>query len=108
MAVTGRACSVRRGRRVLLFLTAYLLLPLHAACATTGPPAEKSAERSVEKTFLELLEDGRITKQMVILKLGKPTGSFEGERILTYRIGRDEEGFLYGSRGVARVSRHGP
>lgn len=74
-------------------LAAYVLLSLLAGCATTSPPAEKTAEKSAEKTFLEFLEDGKTTKQMVILKLGQPSATLEGERILTYRIGRDEHGY---------------
>ena len=69
---------------------AYLLLPLLASCATTSPVAERIAE----KTFLEFLEDGKTSKQAVLLKFGQPSGTFQGERILTYRIGRDEKGFF--------------
>ena len=69
---------------------AYLLLPLLASCATTSPPVEKIAE----KAFLEFLEDGKASKQMVILKLGQPSGTFEGEKIVTYRIGKDEQGYF--------------
>ena len=72
----------------ILTLAIYFVLPL-VSCATASPPVEKSAE----KTFLEFFEDGKTTKQMVILKLGQPSGTFEGERILTYRIGRDEHGY---------------
>jgi hypothetical protein len=71
-------------------IAAYLLLPLLVGCVTTSPPTERTAE----KTFQEFLEDGKTSKQMVILKLGQPSGTFEGERILTYRIGRDEKGYL--------------
>ena len=77
----------------IMTLAAYLLLPLLVGCATTSPLAEKTAEKSAEKTFLESLEDGKTSKQMVILKLGQPSGTFEGERILTYRIGKDEHGY---------------
>ena len=77
----------------IMTLAAYLLLSLLVGCATTSPLAEKTAEKSAEKTFLESLEDGKTSKQMVILKLGQPSGTFEGERILTYRIGKDEHGY---------------
>lgn len=78
----------------IMTLAAYLLLPLLVGCATTSPLAEKTAEKSAEKTFLESLEDGKTSKQMVILKLGQPSATFEGERILTYRIGKDDYGFF--------------
>jgi hypothetical protein len=71
-------------------LPTFLLLLLLAGCATTRSPAGGS----VEKTFLEFLEDGKTTRQMVILKLGQPSATFEGERILTYRIGSDENGYF--------------
>jgi len=77
----------------IMTLAAYLLLPLLVGCATS-PLAEKTAEKSAEKTFLESLEDGKTSKQMVILKLGQPSATFEGERILTYRIGKDDYGFF--------------
>ena len=69
---------------------AYSLLFLLAGCATTSPPAEKIAE----KAFLEFLEDGKASKQAVILKLGQPSGTFEGEKIVTYRIGKDDQGYF--------------
>ena len=79
---------------------AYVLLPLLASCATTSPPVEKIAE----KAFLEVLEDGKASKQMVILKLGQPSGTFEGEKIVTYRIGKDEQGyFVVDRQGSALV-----
>ena len=84
-------------------LAAYLLLPLLASCATTSLPAEKIAE----KAFLEFLEDGKASKQMVILKLGQPSGTFERERILTYRIGKDETGYFMLDRQSGAPARYG-
>ena len=74
----------------IMRLAAYLLLPLLVGCAATSPLAEKIAE----KTFLEFLEDGKTSRQMVMLKFGQPSGTFERERILTYRIGKDETGYF--------------
>ena len=84
-------------------LTAYMLVPLLVGCATTGPPAEKIAE----KAFLEVLEDGKTPKQMVMLKLGQPSGTFEGERIFTYRIGKDETGYFMLDRPTGAPVRYG-
>lgn len=64
-------------------LTAYCLLLVLAGCATTGLVADR--------TLLDFLEDGKTSKQMVMLKLGQPSGIFEGEKIVTYRIGGDSE-----------------
>lgn len=64
-------------------LAAYLLFPLLAGCATPRLLADKIS--------LEFLEDGKTSKQMVILKLGQPSGTFDGEKIVTYRIGSEEE-----------------
>lgn len=64
-------------------LAACLLFPLLAGCATPRLLADK--------TFLEFLEDGKTSKQMVILKLGQPSGTFDGEKIVTYRLGSEEE-----------------
>ena len=35
---------------------------------------------------LALLEDGKTTKQDILLRFGIPSGQFEGERIFTYRL----------------------
>jgi len=67
-------------------LAVYLLLPVLAGCATTSMIADK--------TLLDFLENGKTSKQMVILKLGQPSGTFEGEKIVTYRMGSDEKGYL--------------
>lgn len=83
-----------------LTLAVCFVLPLLASCATTSPPVEKMAE----KAFQEILQYGKTSKQMVMLKLGQPSGTFEGERILTYRIGKDETGYFMLDRqtGVPR------
>ena len=39
--------------------------------------------------LLSFLNDGKTTKEEVMIKLGQPSGRFEGERILTYRLGFD-------------------
>jgi len=78
----------------IVTLATYLLLSPLVGCATTSPPAETSAVKKLETAFLKSLEHGKTTKQTVILKLGQPSGSYEGERILTWRLGTDEEGFF--------------
>jgi len=53
-----------------------------AGCATT--PVKGRAD------LLEFLADGTTTRETVVLRLGQPSGRFEHERILTYRLGYDE------------------
>lgn len=72
---------MRKAIPVILFLTALL-----AGCATTGPPSSK--------TLLDFLKDGVTTKEEVLLQLGQASGAFESERILTYRIGKDDAGYF--------------
>ena len=40
--------------------------------------------------LLDFLQIGETTREDAILKLGQPSGTFEHERILTYRIGEDQ------------------
>ena len=70
----------------IMRLTTCMLLALLAGCS--------AAFRQSSKTSLEFLEYGKTTKAMVLLKLGPPTGAFEGERILSYRLGKRKEGYF--------------
>jgi hypothetical protein len=56
------------------------------------------ASRYASKTSLDFLEDGKTTKEAVILKLGPPSGTFEGEKIVTYRLGKTQEGYFVSDR----------
>lgn len=56
-------------------------------CATTP--------RFSDRTLLSFLKNGTTTKETVFLKLGHPSGTFNGERIVTYKLGGDnEKGFF--------------
>lgn len=59
---------------VLLFLT---------GCATPIVGAKKD--------LLEFLHPGHTTREEVLITLGQPSGAFEHEKILTYRLGYDEK-----------------
>lgn len=74
-----------------------LLLPLLSGCATTRVLADK--------TLLDFLEDGKTSKQVAVIRLGQPSATFEGERIVTYRIGSDKKGYFLraGPDGWART-----
>jgi hypothetical protein len=53
---------------------------LLAGCATT-PPLKGRAD------LLDFLADGKTTREEAVLKLGQPSGMFERENIITYRLG---------------------
>jgi hypothetical protein len=82
--------SVAMHHNTLKRLTMCTILVLLAGCAAKMmalPP-------NVSKTSLDFLEDGKTTKEAVILKLGPPFGTFEGERIISYRIGKTHDGYF--------------
>ena len=47
-----------------------------------------------DKELLDFLEEGKTTKQMVFERLGQPSGTYENNKILTYRI-ESEDGKGY-------------
>ena len=61
----------------------FLILLLLSGCAETKL---QTLDDSVLQQQLALLEDGKTTKQDILLKFGIPSSQFEGERILTYRL----------------------
>ena len=61
----------------------YLLLVLLAGCATP--------QRAADEALLDFLENGKITKEIVVLKLGHPsTTFFEKENTIFYRVGHEK------------------
>ena len=46
----------------------------------------------VERQSLSFVRDGITTREQILLQLGIPTSEFEGQRILTYRVGHDRSG----------------
>jgi hypothetical protein len=44
-----------------------------------------------DKTLLDFLGDGATTRETALFKLGEPSGTFDRDRILTYRIGSPKE-----------------
>jgi hypothetical protein len=54
----------------------------------------RGVDKSIQQQWLPFIEDGKTTKDEVLLKLGKPSGQFEGGRIFTYPMKfSEEEGF---------------
>lgn len=74
-----------------------------AGCAT-APPAPPAGRADL----LDFLADGRTTKIETLSQLGEPSGKFDGEKILTYRLGGDREksGYVVKERQVFQ-SQHG-
>jgi hypothetical protein len=64
--------------KILLVLALALTL---VGCATTPPPLKGSPN------LLNFLSDGKTTQTETIITLGQPSGQFESEKILTYRLG---------------------
>jgi hypothetical protein len=54
------------------------------ACA---PPPSRG-----QKGLIDFIQDGVTTRQEVQVRLGDPGASYDAERILTYRLGRDQGG----------------
>ena len=55
--------------------------------------AENQMHRAdIEHGPLQFVKDGVATREQILLKLGEPTGQFEGGRILTYRLSPDAHG----------------
>ncbi len=73
----------RKHAGVVAWLLATLLTVWLTGCATV-PGASPD--------LLKFLQLGQTTREDVILKLGQPSGAFEHERILTYRIGENSHG----------------
>jgi hypothetical protein len=59
----------------------FLLLPLFVGgCATSPQLPERRA------SILDFIEDGKTTRADALQKLGEPTGEFQNQKILTYRL----------------------
>ena len=61
-----------------------LLASLLAGCITT-------ATLPADPHFLDFLRDGQSTKEAIVLKLGQPSAVLESGRILTYRVGQEND-----------------
>ncbi len=73
---------VRVERIFWLFVLLGFLLFTGFSCA----PTQQIVNKETEAKWVSYLEDGRTTKQQVLLRLGLPSAQFERERILTYRM----------------------
>jgi hypothetical protein len=69
---------------------ALLVATLLVACAS-APVGQQD--------LLTFLQEGQTSRQEVYLALGEPSAVFEGERILTYRLGQDKGGYFLLQQG---------
>jgi outer membrane protein assembly factor BamE (lipoprotein component of BamABCDE complex) len=79
----------------------FMILLLLSGCAETRL---QTVDDATLQQQLALLEDGKTTKEDILLKFGIPSSQFEGERILTYRLrfNQKENRFEVVSREVDR------
>ena len=73
--------SAGLGRQTAWMFIAVVSLLVVSGCATPIPGARTD--------LLAFLKEGRTTREEVILTLGQPSGTFEEDGILTYRVGFD-------------------
>jgi hypothetical protein len=69
--------------RLLAPVTTLLLL---FGCANQTPPAKVT---EIEQHHLAFVRDGSTTREQALLQLGIPSGQFEGERIMSWRLRYD-------------------
>ena len=81
-AFTLGSISTPTGCGLARWILPLVLVVWLTGCAT--PPVRGRAD------LLAFLVDGTTTRQTVLLQLGEPSGRFEHEKILTYRLGYDE------------------
>jgi hypothetical protein len=67
-------------KKICSGLIAVVLAAVVAGCSTHLSRAE------LQEKYLPFLQVGKTTKEEVLLNLGTPSGQFQNERILTYRL----------------------
>jgi hypothetical protein len=71
--------STSPAARVLLAVASIVLI----GCAGQTPPAKVT---EIEAQYLAFVRDGVTSREQALLQLGLPSGQFEGERIMTWRL----------------------
>ncbi len=59
---------------------------------TPAPELQPARPEKLFQGMLAFLEDGKCTREQVLLRLGPPMAQFEGERILAYAFREDAQG----------------
>lgn len=83
-----RVCDAMKAWSVLRSLAAVCFLL--AACAS---------QPIGHKDMLDFLSDGTTRREEVQLKLGEPSAQYESSRMLAYRLGEDQGGYVLIGRG---------
>lgn len=47
-----------------------------------------------QRDLLQFVEDGKTSRSDAVAKLGAPFANYEGERIMTWRLAKDEGGYI--------------
>jgi hypothetical protein len=104
--LTAKSRFIRRNtKEVFMFWRStaigFLIILLLSGCAETRL---QKVDDSILEPQLALLEDGKTSKEDILLKFGIPSAQFEGEKILTYRLryNQKETRFEVVSREVDR------
>ncbi len=85
----GNGHPMSRPRRASALVLGFAL----ALLLGCRPPILQQGEPSFLHTgSLAFLEDGRTTREAVLLRLGTPSAHFEGDRILTYGVWKSSAG----------------
>lgn len=64
-----------------------------AALASTMILAACATAPFGQADLLDFIGDGQTTREDALMRLGAPSASYENERIVTYRLGKDKGGF---------------
>ena len=72
--------------KIAAWIALALLAGSLAGCTTTPEKPVSSPH------LLDFLNDGQTTKETALLKLGQPSAVLESGRVLTYRLGREDNG----------------
>lgn len=81
---TGAVRAPRLGSLPAAIRLLLVALAAFAGCATAPIPGASPG-------LLEFLQPGSTSRQEAIVRLGQPSAAFEGESILTYRVGEDNK-----------------
>ena len=78
-------------RKSLLLLFTMLFIGITVLVSGCATPRIKPIDKMDFSNRLQFLVNGATTREEVLLKLGEPSGQFEGERILTYMLSIDDK-----------------
>ena len=83
-------CTTKKTKHLLL-ASAMLFVAMTVLAGGCATPQIKPIGKMDFSDHLQFLINGTTTREDVLLKLGEPSGRFEGERILTYMLSIDDK-----------------